>query len=131
MPLAYARDKGKKAIALVESGVQVQGMYEPHERLTLEDGALVERLLDLSETIAIWRDDIGRTVKVQILPQTLAHRLGLEHAWQVTSHCQSRRPRPSGASNAMGHPYWKTSDSALKRKWSGRTDRPIARQRIS
>lgn len=77
--LAYARTQGKKAVALIEDGVAVGGMYQPHEHLVLRKEALLDVFLDLSETLAVWRSSIGRTVKVQILPQALAHKLGLDH----------------------------------------------------
>lgn len=77
--LAHARSLGKKAIALVEEGVAVAGMYQPNEHLVLRSGAWLDAFLDLSETLAVWRAGIGRTVKVQILPQALAHKLGVDH----------------------------------------------------
>jgi hypothetical protein len=89
--LAHARAKGKKAIALVEEGVEVQGMQQPHEHLVLKPGTLLENFLGLSETVAIWRADIGRTVKVQILPPVLAHQLGSEHDGMRCRHRLGRQ----------------------------------------
>jgi len=78
--IQYARDNGKRAIALVEDGVSVQGMLEPHEHIALKREDLLDPLLILAETAALWRREIGRTVKVQILPPDLAQRVGADEA---------------------------------------------------
>lgn len=75
--IGYARTKGKRAIALIEDGVDVGGMYEPHECIHLKRDAVVDALLILSETVSSWKWDLGRTVKVQIQPQELAHKVGM------------------------------------------------------
>ncbi|AGA33404.1 hypothetical protein TVNIR_1742 [Thioalkalivibrio nitratireducens DSM 14787] len=74
--LAYARAHNKRAIAVVEDGVNNGGMYQPHERIALNRDQPVESLLILSETIGLWKRAVGRTVKVQLLPAMLARRLG-------------------------------------------------------
>jgi hypothetical protein len=75
--IGYARAKGKRAIALVEDGVEVGGMYEPHECIHLTKDSVVDALLILSETVSQWKWEGGRTVKVQILPQELAQKVGV------------------------------------------------------
>lgn len=74
--IGYARARGKRAIALVEDGVDVGGMYQPNEYIPLDRGQMHTALLRLSETIGLWRHEIGRTVKVQLLPEDLALQIG-------------------------------------------------------
>jgi hypothetical protein len=74
--IAYARNKGKRAIAIVESGVNVAGMYQPHEYIPLDRASLLPTFIRLSETVGLWKREMGRTVKVQILPQALAKKFG-------------------------------------------------------
>jgi len=74
--IGYARAKGKRAIALIEGGVNVGGMYEPHECIHLIRDSVIDALLILSETVGLWKREQGRTVKVQILPQELAQKVG-------------------------------------------------------
>ena len=70
--IGWARAKGKRAIALVESGVEISGMFQPHEYIVLDKAHPSEALLALSETIGLWRKEVGRTVKVQVLPDEIA-----------------------------------------------------------
>lgn len=74
--LGYARTKHKKVIALVEEGVNVGGMYQPHEYIPFDRANPLEAFLTLSETVGNWKREVGRTVKVQIQPSTLAKKLG-------------------------------------------------------
>jgi hypothetical protein len=70
--IGWARAKGKRAIALVEHGVELAGMFQPHEYILLDKAQPSEALLTLSETVGLWRKEIGRTVKVQVLPDEIA-----------------------------------------------------------
>lgn len=74
--VAYARARHKHAIALVEKGVDVNGMYQPHEHIPFDRAAPLPAIVRLAETVGQWRRAHGRTVKVQILPQSLAARIG-------------------------------------------------------
>lgn len=74
--MGYARNNNKKAIALVEQDVDMGGMYQSHELIPLDKADPMDALMRLSYTIGLWRRDLGRTVKVQILPDTVAKRLG-------------------------------------------------------
>jgi hypothetical protein len=74
--IGYARAHHKPAIALVEEGVDLGGMYQPHEYILFDRATLVPALLRASETIGLWKRESGRTVKVQILPPSLAKRIG-------------------------------------------------------
>jgi hypothetical protein len=85
--LQFARDKEKRAIAMVEDGVLVEGMAAPHEHIPMQRNDVVDPMIILAETMANWRREIGRMVKVQILPPDLAQHFGSQAA-NVT--CQHR-----------------------------------------
>lgn len=70
--LNFARDHAKRAIALVETEVVLDGPYAEHERIVLDRERPLEALLKLSETIGLWKRESGRTLKVQILPDEVA-----------------------------------------------------------
>jgi hypothetical protein len=74
--LGRARTNGKPAIALVEEGVDPGGMYQPHERIPLDRANPVEALLRLAETVALWKMEMGRPIKVQLAPEEIAAKLG-------------------------------------------------------
>jgi len=74
--IGYARSKGKRAIAMVEQGVTVGGMNDPHEHIPFTREELISAVLVLAETIGVWKHEVGRTIKVQILPAELAQKLG-------------------------------------------------------
>ncbi len=74
--LGYARAQRKQAIAVVENGVDVAGMYQPHEMIPLDRANPLQAFLALAETIGLWKSNLGRPVKVQIMPPELARRLG-------------------------------------------------------
>jgi hypothetical protein len=84
--LSYARAKRKRAIAMVESGVDIAGMYQPNEYIPLERNNPLVALLALSQTIGAWRAEIGRPVKVQILPPALARKVGANEVGIRCSH---------------------------------------------
>lgn len=73
--LAYARNKGKQAIALIEDGVDVDGMYAPHEYIPLSRDNPLKAFLALAQTFGEWKRRAGRTLKVQILPMGLARKV--------------------------------------------------------
>ena len=74
--LAWARAKGKPAVALIEEGVTVDGMFQPHEYIPLQRDNPLEAILRLAETVAGWKQDVGRLIKVQLAPEDLAAKLG-------------------------------------------------------
>jgi hypothetical protein len=74
--LAYARNKGKRAIAIVEDGVDLGGMFAPHEHIPLDRAQPVSAILRVSETIGLWTMERGRTLKIQLLPEALAEAIG-------------------------------------------------------
>jgi hypothetical protein len=69
--LDHARGKGKLAIALIEAGVELGGAYGEHESIPLDRGDPLEAILALSETIRVWKDQVGFTRAVQIKPDEL------------------------------------------------------------
>lgn len=73
--LAWARTNGKRAIAIVEDGVNLGGMFQPHECIPLCRANPLEAFLRLAETISGWKQEKGRMVKVQIIPETIADKL--------------------------------------------------------
>lgn len=73
--LNHAYAKGKMAIALIENDITLQGMAQPHHHLQLDKSNPIRAFLDLSQTIRRWKDRLGRTLKFQILPHSLAERL--------------------------------------------------------
>lgn len=73
--LAYARSRNKPAIAVVEDGVNVGGMFQPHEYIALDRQHPLPAFLALSDTVREWKTEIGRTLRVRILPDTLARRV--------------------------------------------------------
>lgn len=72
----YARAQKKKVVLIVEDGVDIGGMYQPHEYISLKSGTSAEAMLRLSEALREWKEERGRSVKVQILPPSVAHSLG-------------------------------------------------------
>jgi hypothetical protein len=73
--LAYARNKGKHAVAMVEDGVDVGGMFAQHERINLDRQNPLSAFLALSETMGLWKAALGRVVRVRLLPDTLGKKL--------------------------------------------------------
>jgi hypothetical protein len=84
--LSYARNNRKRAIAIIESGVDFGGMYQPNEYIPLDRNGLLPVLLALSQALGVWRAEIGRPVKVQILPPMLARKLGANEDGIRCSH---------------------------------------------
>lgn len=76
----YAKANDKEAIALVEEGVEWQGMYQAHEYIPLDRERLSDALLKLSNNIGIWKERAGETWKLQVFPEELAERIELEGA---------------------------------------------------
>jgi len=74
--ISHARSNKIKAFTLVETDVNVGGMYQSHESFPLDRDNPLPALMKLSRTIGEWRRELGRTIKVQILPPSLAKKLG-------------------------------------------------------
>src|SRR5262249_9620385 len=68
----HARDTKKPAIALVEQGVDVTGLYKENEFIPYIPSQALPAFLKLSRTIRSWKNRAGRTIKLQLLPETAA-----------------------------------------------------------
>jgi hypothetical protein len=71
----YARGRAKPAIALVEAGVELDGAYDEHERITFDRDNPLDALLELAETIHVWREGLGVQRQVQIKPDDIGEEL--------------------------------------------------------
>lgn len=75
----YAIEKRKMAVALLEDGVALKGMAASRHHLQFDKGKQVKAILDVSEVVGKWKKKLGRTVKFQILPPSLATRLATDN----------------------------------------------------
>jgi hypothetical protein len=73
--IAHARAKGLLAIALVEDGVELGGMFQANEYIPFDRKNLGEAWLRLSEALSEWRRKLGRKVKIQLQPDDIARLL--------------------------------------------------------
>lgn len=71
----HAKGRDKETIAIVEDGVQWEGMHAGHGYIPLDRGRMSEALLKLSQTVGEWREKAGKVLKLRILPNELAERL--------------------------------------------------------
>lgn len=85
--LNHARAHNKRAIALVEDGVELAGMYADHERIPFNRDQPLDAMLALAETVGFWKAEAGRTLKVRIMPETVAQ---LAHSPSGSFQCQYR-----------------------------------------
>jgi hypothetical protein len=74
--LTHARANSKRAIALIETGVNVAGMYAANEYIPFDRQNSLPAFLALSDTIGQWKREVGRIIKVRILPPNLARKVG-------------------------------------------------------
>ena len=86
-----ARARGQRAIALVEDGVKVDGLYAENERIPFKRKELCPALVRLSENIGLWRADAGRSLMIRLLPEDAA-----KMATNKTSTCRFRLVPPIG-----------------------------------
>ena len=80
--LNYARSQHKHGIAVIEDGVQIGGMYSEDERIAYDREKPLPTFLSLSHTIREWKKRTGRSIKIQILPEDLARKVGLGNGFQ-------------------------------------------------
>ncbi len=83
--LQHARSAGKLAIALVEEGVNVTGLYQENEFIPYVPTDALATFLKLSRTVWRWKNLAGRTVKLQLLPEAVASEIWEKKAnmtWQ-------------------------------------------------
>jgi hypothetical protein len=68
--LTNARTRKQRAIAIVEKGVDTSGMFSESERIAFDRANPLPAIIRLSQTIAQWKADAGRSLEIRILPQT-------------------------------------------------------------
>ena len=74
--LTYARAKGKPALAVVFSGVDLGGAWAENERVDYDPAAPIAALTKISRTLKAWKRRHGRRVKVRLLPPQLEPEIG-------------------------------------------------------
>lgn len=72
---AYADGKKHYVISLLDSGLYDEGMYANNERLRIKWDALHKCLLDLSETIKLWKIKKGNNLKLLIQPEEISKKI--------------------------------------------------------
>lgn len=88
----HARSHGIRSIALVESGVSVNGAYSERERIPFDRTAPLAAFLALSDTIRIWKEELGRTRVARVSPDDLGRRFRREEGMR----CRYRFVTPEG-----------------------------------
>ena|SRR5687767_10560453 len=81
--LQYARSIGKPAIALLEAGIEPQGLFQENEYIQYVAATPLPAFLKLSRTIWRWKLDAGRILKLQVIPQDTAQEI-----WTKQAECQ-------------------------------------------
>ena len=74
--IAIARAQNRRCIVLLQLGVQPPAGQDGYETLPLDPAAPLPAFIALAETIGLWKEEAGRTLKVQVLPEDLAQDLG-------------------------------------------------------
>lgn len=67
-----ARNSDKPAIALLETGVENVGAYAESEHIALDRDNPLEAILRLSETLSLWKEQLGRKLKARLSPEGVA-----------------------------------------------------------
>lgn len=88
----HARANGIRSIALVEAGVSADGAYSERERIPFDREAPLAAFLALSDTIRIWREELGRTRVARVSPDDLGRRFRRE----ANMRCRYRFVSPEG-----------------------------------
>lgn len=76
--LNHARSRNKLAIAVVQKSVDMQGAYQENERIHYDPDEPLPAFIKLAETIALWRQQSWRKLRVRLLPDSLIAKLGPE-----------------------------------------------------
>jgi hypothetical protein len=98
--ITAARASGKSAIALVEPGVELAGLFAESERIDFDPSQPLDALLQLSETIRVWKEDAGRYLLIRLLPDQAA-----AMAQDGNSKCKVRLVPPQGPASG-----WQTGN---------------------
>ena len=78
----HAKSKNIYAIALIEEGVDIQGMYRFNEYIKLNIENQLPTFLKLSATLGFWRKNSGRRVKLLVQPDQIAQDYGESAEWR-------------------------------------------------
>jgi hypothetical protein len=73
--LTHARALGKRALEIVHKDVELAGMAVQHERADYDPVAAVPTFVKLSQTLGLWKQEHGRSLKVLVLPETVGARI--------------------------------------------------------
>ena len=79
---AHARSKNIHAIAMIEKGVKIDGMYQHSEYISYNPEDTLTAFLKLSATLGVWREESGRLVKLLIQPNQIALDYGTKAEWR-------------------------------------------------
>src|SRR5262249_22064129 len=75
-----ARDRGIPCLALVEDGVRANPAWNAFEYVEFDRSDWSWALLSITENLVRWKQQAGRTVRVQILPDELAQAVSRDPA---------------------------------------------------
>jgi hypothetical protein len=107
--LNHARAHDKSAIPLVENGLQLGGAYAHWEQIPLAVDNPTEALVRLSETLALWKQQIGLARRVQLTPDSIGQQFrrspGLTCMYRVVEpdgHRGEWRPAPDPIAQGGG-----------------------------
>lgn len=103
--LAHARALKKLTIALLEGGVRIPSGLGQHERIALHRENPADALLALSETVRLWKEELGNPRRLLIKPDAVGQEL-LATAGLL---CRYRFVSPQGIRST-----WKLSDPILQ-----------------
>lgn len=78
----HARGKNMRAIALIETGVAMGGMYQQNEYIPYNSADSLTAFLRLSATLGVWKEESGRLVKLKIQPDQIALDYGTDAEWR-------------------------------------------------
>jgi hypothetical protein len=68
--LQHARDRNQRAIAVIEEGVSYDSLGAAgKEYITFIRGDPHEAFVRLSETIALWKEEVGRFLEIRLMPK--------------------------------------------------------------
>jgi hypothetical protein len=98
--LTNARTRKQRAIAIVEKGVDISGMFADSEYIPFERANPLPAIIKLSQTIALWKAEAGRSLEIRVLPPT-AGNLALADK----TKCEYRLIPPLGQPGAWQDAY--------------------------
>lgn len=70
--LVAARGRGQRAIAIVERNAELDGMIKGDQYIEVDRAAPCSAMIELSETIALWKAEAGRAIDLRLVPDAAA-----------------------------------------------------------